>query len=83
VGPSRIPPANRPKAGAARRKPVTPPPRVVEYIALDSDPIETGVIVRVNLDAGLTGIPVPADVIVGPDGRPRAIRLITDFRGEQ
>jgi hypothetical protein len=80
-------PAPQPAARAPRRtlprKPASPQPRIVEYIALDSDPIETGVIVRVNLDAGLSGNPLPADVIVGPDGSPRAIRLITDFPGEQ
>jgi hypothetical protein len=31
---------------------------------------------------GLNGGEVPADVIVGPDGRARAIRLVNDFSGE-
>jgi hypothetical protein len=62
-----------------RAVPPKPKPQVQYYVALDDQPIETGVVVRVGLDNGL----VPADVIVGSDGRPRAIRLISDFSGEQ
>lgn len=66
-----------------KRVPAKPKPRLEDYVALDNDPIETGVVVRVNLDTGVNGAQIPADVIVGPDGRARAIRLVTDFPGER
>jgi anti-sigma factor RsiW len=44
------------------------------FLALDDEPIETGVVVRVALGAN----EVKADVIVGSDGRAHAIRLIND-----
>lgn len=59
--------------------PVKPKPKIDYYIALDDEPIETGLVVRVGLNGGQ----VPADVIVGPDGRAHAIRLISDISGEQ
>jgi len=52
---------------AASRKPL----RQV-FLALDDEPIETGIVIRVAL--GDTG--VPADVVFGTDGRARAIRLV-------
>ena len=55
-----------------------PKPQIQYYVALDNEPIETGMVVRVGLNGGQ----VPADVIVGPDGRPRAIRLISEISGE-
>ena len=58
--------------------PVKPRPRIDYYVKLDDEPIETGLVVRVGLNGG----EVPADVIVGPDGRARAIRLVNDFSGE-
>jgi len=42
------------------------------FIALDDEPIETAIIVRVTLDDGLAR----ADVMVGPDGRAHAIRMV-------
>lgn len=63
------------------RKPATrakPKPKLDQFVALDHEPIETGVIVRVGLGTG----EIPADVIVGPDGRARAIRLVSDQTGE-
>jgi Putative zinc-finger len=56
-----------------------PAPRVEYYVALDDEPIEAGVVVRVGFNGGQ----VPADVIFGPDGRARAIRLVNDTLGEQ
>ena len=53
-------------------------PRIDYYVALDDEPIETGLVVRVGLNGG----EIPADVIVGPDGRARAIRLVSDFSGD-
>lgn len=55
-----------------------PKPQIQYYVALDNEPIETGMVVRVGLNGGQ----VPADVIVGPDGRPRAIRLVSEISGE-
>jgi hypothetical protein len=57
--------------------PVKPKTQVDYYVKLDDEPIETGIVVRVGLDGGQ----VPADVILGPDGRARAIRLVNDFSG--
>ena len=56
-----------------------PKPQIQYYVALDDEPIETGLVVRVGLNDGQ----VPADVIVGPDGRARAIRLVSENSGEQ
>jgi hypothetical protein len=61
-----------------KQSPVKPRPRIDYYVKLDDEPIETGLVVRVGLNGG----EVPADVIVGPDGRARAIRLVNDFSGE-
>jgi len=61
-----------------RAAPVKPKPQVQYYVALDNEPIETGLVVRVGLNGGQ----VPADVIVGPDGRMRAIRLVIENSGE-
>jgi len=56
-----------------------PKPRIEDYVALDDEPIEAGVVVRIGLGGGQ----VPADVIFGPDGRARAIRLVSDNSGER
>jgi anti-sigma factor RsiW len=48
------------------------PPEVQYYLALDDEPIDTGVVMRVALD----GTGVQADVIFDAEGRPRAIRAI-------
>jgi anti-sigma factor RsiW len=53
----------------------TAAPRTVvheDFLRLDDDPIETGVVVRVATQSG----DMQADLIVGPDGRARAIRLV-------
>ncbi|HEV2447769.1 MAG TPA: zf-HC2 domain-containing protein [Candidatus Sulfopaludibacter sp.] len=47
------------------------PPRLQYYMALDEEPIDTGVVMRVSLASG-----VEADVIVDSEGRPRAIRAV-------
>jgi anti-sigma factor RsiW len=44
------------------------------FVALDDEPVDIGVVLRVAL--GPKG--VPADVIFGSDGRPHAIRLVND-----
>ncbi len=45
------------------------------FIFLDHEPIDTGLVVRVALGPDR----IPADVIVGPDGRPRAYRLVSNL----
>jgi anti-sigma factor RsiW len=81
--PAAVAPPARPlevkPAIVRRRLPAKPKPRVEYYVALDDEPIEAGVVVRV----GFSGGQVPADVIFGPDGRARAIRLVNDMSGEQ
>jgi len=55
------------------RKPVAAAPQKGDtFLALDNDPIEAGVVLRVALGPR----EVPADVIIDADGRPRAIRLV-------
>jgi hypothetical protein len=43
-----------------------------QFVALDNEPIDTGVVVRVAVGPNQ----VQADVIIGPDGRARAFRLV-------
>jgi hypothetical protein len=44
------------------------------FLALDDEPIETGIVMRVASPSG----DFQADVIVGPDGRAHAIRIVSD-----
>jgi hypothetical protein len=59
------------------------PPKPVEvarpFIALDNEPIETGMVVRVAFGPDQ----VLADVIVTPDGRPRAYRLVDNSNSNE
>jgi anti-sigma factor RsiW len=65
--PARLASARRPK------RPAAPKPQIGDtFLALDNDPIEAGVVLRVALGPR----EVPADVIIDSDGRPRAIRLV-------
>jgi hypothetical protein len=48
------------------------PPQVQYYLALDDEPIDSGVVMRVALD----GTGIQADVIFDAEGRPRAIRTV-------
>jgi hypothetical protein len=48
------------------------------FVALDDDPIDAGVVMRVALAEGQ----MQADVIYSSDGRPRAIRLVNDRTGK-
>ena len=72
-----LPPAAPPRAVTASARP-RPRPAVPAlqsnrtFLALDDEPIESGVVWRVELGPRQ----VPAEVIVDPDGRPRAIRLV-------
>jgi hypothetical protein len=51
---------------------------LASFVALDDDPIDAGVVMRVALGEGK----LQADVIYSPDGRPRAIRLVNDATGK-
>ena len=55
----------------SKRQPARAPAVADYYLALDDEPIETGVVMRVALGPA----EVPADVIFDQDGRARAIRL--------
>jgi anti-sigma factor RsiW len=72
AGISLHPAAVRPKIVHARRR--TPQPRLDDFIALDNDPIQVGVVVRVTLPR--SEFAEAADVVIGEDGRARAIRFV-------
>jgi Putative zinc-finger len=56
----------------SKRQPPRPQAAADYYLALDDEPIETGVVMRVALGPA----ELPADVIFDQDGRARAVRLI-------
>jgi hypothetical protein len=60
--------SNLPQKRRANRHPTTEG----EFVALDDEPFDSGVVLRMALGPA----EVPADVLVGPDGRARAIRLV-------
>jgi anti-sigma factor RsiW len=64
-----MPEPSTPRAKSPRR---VKPPNVQYYLALDDEPIDTGVVMRVALN----GTGVQADVIFDAEGRPRAIRTV-------
>jgi hypothetical protein len=72
-----------PTRRAPVRAPAPTPARVEDFVALDDQPIEAGVVVRVELDNAANGARIPADVIIGIDGRPRAIRFVSASSGER
>jgi anti-sigma factor RsiW len=55
----------------AAAKPRRPALRTEHFLALDDEPIESGIIMRVTLPGS-----TPADIVFSPDGRARAIRLV-------
>jgi len=58
-----------PRAKSSKR---VKPPEVQYYLALDDEPIDTGMVMRVALD----GTSIQADVIFDAEGRARAIRTV-------
>ena len=53
-----------------------PPPPAAGFLPLDdADPFQMGIVVRVVLPQSAAGA-LQADVLVGEDGRPRAVRLV-------
>jgi anti-sigma factor RsiW len=70
VNPPQVERPHAPPAVHHRRK---PRPAAPEYfMALDNEPIDTGVVMRVALESGME-----ADVIVDSEGHPRAIRPVS------
>jgi anti-sigma factor RsiW len=63
-------PAKAVRAKSARHP---KPPETDYYLALDDEPIDTGLVMRVALDGAAA---VQADVIFDAEGRPRAIRPV-------
>jgi hypothetical protein len=67
-------PAVRPaSAKVLRRKPSTSP-EMDYFVALDDQPIESGVIMRMAIQPGNA----QADIVFDPAGRARAIRLVSN-----
>jgi anti-sigma factor RsiW len=54
------------------RRPERPVADAGDFVALDDEPFESGVIMRVAVTPGKT----QADIVFGPDGRARAFRLV-------
>jgi hypothetical protein len=71
--PQPVPVATRPAVvqHAVARRPQTVSE---EFLRLDDDTIETGTLVRVSAEDGA----LVADLIVGPDGRAHAIRVVSN-----
>jgi anti-sigma factor RsiW len=68
-------PAETPEPPAPRRRPRRVRPTAPEpayFVALDDEPFESGVIMRMDVKPGN----VQADIVFGPDGRARAFRLV-------
>jgi hypothetical protein len=68
-------PAEAPEPPAPRRRPRRVRPTAPEpayFVALDDEPFESGVIMRMDVKPGN----VQADIVFGPDGRARAFRLV-------
>ena len=63
--------AVRPARSVARPA-IRPVASAGDFVALDDEPFESGVIMRVAVTPGKT----QADIVFGPDGRARAFRLV-------
>jgi hypothetical protein len=64
--------AEEPDARMATAKPRRAAPRSESFLALDDEPIEGGIVMRVTVPGS-----TPADILFSPDGRARAIRLVS------
>jgi anti-sigma factor RsiW len=71
MAPAAVEPAERPAPRRARRVQATVP-EPAYFVALDDEPFESGVIMRVDVKPGN----VQADIVFGPDGRAHAFRLV-------
>jgi hypothetical protein len=68
-----VQPRAHPAAARTRLRRAIEAPQTDDYLALDDEPIDVGVVMRVALDSAAA---VQADVIFDAEGRPRAIRPI-------
>jgi hypothetical protein len=66
---AETPVAHRPRRARVSRQTVEEPEH---FVALDDEPFEAGVIMRVDVKPGN----VQADIVFGPDGRAHAFRLV-------
>ena len=64
------PPAAVSARPARRMRATVPQP--VDFVALDNEPFESGVVMRVDVKPGN----LQADIVFGPDGRARAFRVV-------
>ena len=71
MAPAPVEPAERPVPRRVRRVRATAP-EPAYFVALDDEPFESGVIMRVDVKPGN----VQADIVFGPDGRAHAFRLV-------
>jgi hypothetical protein len=67
-----IPAPVEPSAPRRARRARRPAPEPAYFVALDDEPFESGVIMRVDVKPGN----VQADIVFGPDGRAHAFRLV-------
>jgi anti-sigma factor RsiW len=70
VEPALTVPAHPVARHAAARRPVVRE----DFLRLDDEPLETGTVVRISAENG----DVQADLIVGPDGRAHAVRIVSN-----
>ena len=71
--PVEVPVATAPVARpAVRHAAARPPVFRADFLRLDDEPLETGTVVRISAENG----EVQADLILGPDGRAHAIRVV-------
>jgi len=75
LAPERVPvPARAAVARKSRRLSALPEP----FLALDNEPIESGIVMRVTVPGS-----TPADIVFSPDGRARAIRLVNGTKQDR
>ncbi|HXA52193.1 MAG TPA: zf-HC2 domain-containing protein [Candidatus Acidoferrum sp.] len=71
--PAAVVPTARPAVAKVLRPKRAATPEMDYFVALDDQPIESGVIMRMAIQPGNA----QADIVVDPAGRPRAIRLVS------
>ncbi|HTX38630.1 MAG TPA: zf-HC2 domain-containing protein [Bryobacteraceae bacterium] len=75
---ARVLPRALPRPGHRAFPAGAPRAALAGFLALDDDPIDAGVVMRVALAEGQ----IQADVLYSLDGRPRAIRLVNEATGK-
>jgi anti-sigma factor RsiW len=71
--PVMVPVTVEPRAKlATTTRPRRPARQTDQFLALDDEPIESGIVMRVTVPGS-----TPADIVFSPDGRARAIRLVS------